>query len=117
LRTDDADQLSDWIWVAQEHGVNACCECLRIRVITSANDDSWVSPLGLLVETDEVETVQGDCNAILFGGVGQNLLVGNLLIRASGFLGSENIVSEVPQLQDDPVGEVLVGVEQGHQAS
>jgi hypothetical protein len=75
-----------------------------------------MSPLGFAMEADEIEAVQGEDGPVLLVRVGQDLIVRNLLVRPSGFIGGENIMAKPPEFLDDPFGEVLVGVERGHQA-
>ncbi len=42
--------------------------------------------------------------------VGQDLIVWNLLVRPSGFIGGEDIMAKPPEFLDDPFWEVLVGI-------
>jgi hypothetical protein len=69
-----------------------------------------VGALGLLVETNEIVAIQREDSAKFLGGEGKNFIVRDLLVGAPGFVRSEDIVTEVPQLLDDAFREVLVGV-------
>ena len=99
-------------------GGEACVGMTRIAVwMLEEARRAGVGTLGLLVEPYEVESVQGEHDAVLFRGECQDLIVRDLLICASDFVGCEDIMSEPPEFLDDTFGEVLVGVERGHQAS
>ena len=97
--------------------MNASGENAWVGVITGADDDSGVRAPGFPVQTDEVEPVQGEHGADLIRGVDQDLIIRDFLIGTSGFIGSQDIVSEPSEFFNDPLGEVFVGVERGHQAS
>jgi hypothetical protein len=113
---DDTDQLPGRISARGKRGVNALSECGRIGVVAGADDDSGMSSLGFAMEADEIEAVQGENSPVLLVRVGQDLIVRNLLIRPSGFVGGEDIMAKPPEFLDDPFREVLVGIERGRQA-
>jgi hypothetical protein len=115
--TDYANQLSSQNTVGGQGGMNASGESAWIGVITGANDDSGVRALGFPVQADKVESVQGEHGANLIRGEGQDLIIRDFLIGTSGFVGSQDVVSESSEFFNDPFGEVLIGVERGHQAS
>jgi hypothetical protein len=69
---DNPDQLASQFPCLNERGVNAFGERQRSRVVARADDDSCVSPLCEVVETDEVEAVEGEHDAVLFRGEGED---------------------------------------------
>ncbi len=113
---DDSDPLPGRVSASATRGVNALGECRRIGVVAGADDDAGMSTLGFAMEADEIEAFQGECGPVLLVRVGQNLIVGNLLVRPSGSIRGERIMAKAPGFLDDPFWEVLVGVERGHQA-
>ena len=97
--------------------MNAMGEGCGVGIVTGADDDACMGTLGIPVEPDEVEPVQGENGALLPGGKRQNLIVRDSLIRASRFVGGENIISVASQFFDDASGKILIGVECSHHAS
>jgi hypothetical protein len=91
--------------------MNAMGEGYRVRIVTGADDNPCVDSLGIPMEANEIKPVQGDYGALLPGGKGQYLFVGDFLIRASRLVGGEDIVSETSQFFDDASWKVLIGVE------
>lgn len=64
-RADNPNQATRGIRVGNERGVDAFGECLRIRIVTGADDDSGMGSLGVLMKTDEVDPVQRENRAVL----------------------------------------------------
>jgi len=95
--------------VEGESGLNAKGEGCGVGIVTGADDDACVGTLGIPVEPDEVEPVQGDNDALLPGGKRQNLIVRDSLIRPSRFVRGKNIISEASQFFDDASWKVLIG--------
>jgi hypothetical protein len=115
--TDNADQLS---WRVSREGdsrINALGESARIGIIPGADDESGVSALGISVEADEIQPVQGEHGTVLLRSERQDLIVWDFLVGSPGFIGREHIVPETAEFLDDPLGKILVGIERGHHAS
>jgi len=56
--------------------MNAMGEGSGVGIATGADDDACVGTLGVPVQADEVEPVQGNHGSLLPGGKRQNLIVG-----------------------------------------
>jgi len=55
--------------------MNAMGESCGVGIVTGADDDPCVDTLGIPVQADEVEPVQGENGALLLNGKRQNLIV------------------------------------------
>ena len=67
--------------------MDASGERRGIGIIAGADDDARVESLCFLMQADEVETIQGEAEALEFGGMGQDLIVGDFLVCLPGFVG------------------------------
>jgi hypothetical protein len=90
--------------------MNAMGESCGVGIVPGADDDACVGTLGIPVQADEIEAVQGEHGALLPSGKRQNLIVRDFLIRPSRFVGGKDIISEASQFFDDAPWKVLVGV-------
>jgi hypothetical protein len=73
-----------------------------------------MASLGFLMKADEIETVQGEDHSVLFRGVSQNLVIGDLLIRSAGLVGGEHVMAQTAEFLDHTFWEILIGVKRGH---
>src|ERR1039458_7680914 len=78
-----------------------------------ANDDPGMCRL-VQVKPDEMQTIQGQHRSLLACGKGQHFLVRQGLVSLAGFLNSQHVVAQRPQLFDDRHWEILVGIEPRH---
>ena len=95
----DADQLASERGVARDFNSNAL-RLTRVIRVRRANDDPCVSGC-FLVQANEVPAIQGEKGTILPGGVRENLVIRDSLIRSPRLPRGEDVVPRTAKLEDD----------------
>jgi hypothetical protein len=88
------------------------------REICIGGADEDAGMIGLLaVKADEVSAVVGHDGAFVFSCEKQHLIVGYGIIGHAGIQGSQHVVTQCAESNDDGEREVFVRIEPGDQAS
>jgi len=81
-------------------------ECANIRILC-ANDDTRVLNT-VVVQTNEVVSIERKYSAFLFIGKRQYIIVRNFQVRLPGFCCRQNIMSKFAQIFDNTPGKILI---------
>jgi hypothetical protein len=112
LRAIDPHQLSRHTGRCFNRVMNSAGQSRKIGIV-SANDNASV--IGrLIVQAYKMATIQRQDNPLFISGKLQHGFIGQRLIRPSGFLNGQHIMSQPAQFFDNRQGKVFVGVKPSH---